>query len=121
MTGSNQCWRPKHTTIQSYSSIWKELKQRAGQVNLVGVSNYLICHWKGENVTYLNDVIESETAGLHNLLHVTVESRLWISWSPLHFRCRCKGREVGLSTPSLREISSKRRLDLGFLMLQWYL
>lgn len=100
--------------IQSYSSLWKELKQWAGQVNLVEVSNYLICHWKGENVTYLNDVIESETAGLHYLLHVTVESRLWISWSHLHFRCKCKGREVGLSIPSLREISSKRRLECGF-------
>lgn len=86
--------------IQSYSSIWEELKQWANQLNVVRVSNYLIFHWKGENVTYLNDVLESETAGLHNLLHVTVESRL----SPLHFRCKCKGREVELSISSLREI-----------------
>ena len=28
---------------------------------------------KGENVVYTSDITESETSGLHKLLHVTVE------------------------------------------------
>ena len=88
-----------------------EASSRPSKFNSRDVKKSVI--WLGNegHVAYLSDVTESETAGLHNLLHIRVgrlRVRLWVLWFiPHHFRCKLQSRERGSATPSIKVISAE--------------
>jgi hypothetical protein len=74
------------TIIEVYNLIWKEIRSywkpeivfveaaaRVVEFGSMDMKGSAIWHWKGDNVSYLSDIMQTAAAGLHSLLHLEVE------------------------------------------------